>query len=357
MSEEETSIRLSILRFPLIVGVIFIHNYDLGVNFTATDFAGESGFQVVNCIRNLMSQCVARVSVPLFFLISGYLFFAGIKWSQANYFAKLKSRVKTLLIPFLIWNVTTLAIIATVQTIPSIKHFLSGTQTLISSFDFYAYVDAIVGIHRPPIAYQFWFIRDLIVLCVATPLIYVLVRKTPMITIGIFALVWFLGFWKNDIPSSEAIFFFVIGAETGISRRRLFRFDRYSSHVYLLYIITLGLDLFFFGKEYGNYIHQFSVLFGVVSFLCVSKIIFNNEKLRRLLINLSGVSFFVFAAQEPLLTVIKKLSLRLIQPQSSAMFLSIYLITPILIVILLVNLHKILLHFLPRFTKVISGGR
>jgi len=86
----DTSSRIEILRFPLIVGVVFIHNFSTTIFMTYGPVGVTHSRVWSDFIRFFVSQGVARVSVPLFFMISGYLFFSG-KWSRERYVSKLKS--------------------------------------------------------------------------------------------------------------------------------------------------------------------------------------------------------------------------------------------------------------------------
>lgn len=52
----------------------------------------------------LLSNVIGRLSVPMFFLISGFLFFREGTLTHIGYTAKLYSRLHTLLIPYLLWN-------------------------------------------------------------------------------------------------------------------------------------------------------------------------------------------------------------------------------------------------------------
>lgn len=101
------------LRFPLIVGVVFIHCYGKPFDYDAIDFAHLTGMDFYNIFRVSISQVLTHVCVPTFYLISGYLFFIGLeKWNWKTYLNKIKKRSKTLLVPFLIWN--TICILLTV---------------------------------------------------------------------------------------------------------------------------------------------------------------------------------------------------------------------------------------------------
>ena len=74
----ESSVRLSLLRFPLIVGVVFIHAYETMVGFSGGTVGVSQNNFVTEFIRNLISQGFARIAVPMFFLLSGYFFLADL---------------------------------------------------------------------------------------------------------------------------------------------------------------------------------------------------------------------------------------------------------------------------------------
>jgi peptidoglycan/LPS O-acetylase OafA/YrhL len=99
------------LRFPLIVGVVFIHSFGQPFDFPAVDFGQLSGTDCYNLFRVSISKVLTHVCVPTFYLISGYLFFVGLeKWDNNIYIRKLKKRCKSLLAPFLIWNTIALVL-------------------------------------------------------------------------------------------------------------------------------------------------------------------------------------------------------------------------------------------------------
>ena len=167
--DKYSSERLNILRFPLIVGVVYIHAYAMDVGFSGESIGNIETSWVSDFIRDLVSQGIARVAVPLFFLMSGYLFFLGFQWSIGAYKEKLISRVNSLLVPFIFWNVLTLFLVFVAQSIPATQNYFSGNNPMISTFSAYDYINALLGIDRNPISYQFWFIRDLMFLIILVP--------------------------------------------------------------------------------------------------------------------------------------------------------------------------------------------
>ena len=79
MVSANVSSRLKAIRLPLIVGVVFIHAYSTQVLLGGGQRAGAAhvAFSAF-FIRNLISQGIARIAVPMFFLMSGFLFFQGL---------------------------------------------------------------------------------------------------------------------------------------------------------------------------------------------------------------------------------------------------------------------------------------
>ncbi|APW37491.1 hypothetical protein RD110_10060 [Rhodoferax koreense] len=104
MLNHENSARLALLRFPLIVGVVFVHAYGGSMNLSNSEISPIKNSPIVGFVQDFISNGLARTAVPLFFVISGYLFFLKEGWSFEHYQNNVISRVKTLLIPFLFWG-------------------------------------------------------------------------------------------------------------------------------------------------------------------------------------------------------------------------------------------------------------
>ena len=103
MDDSLLSKTISFIRFPLIVGVVFIHSNMLVVNIQGTLIRYDR-WPIVAFLMKLFSVVFADVCVPLFFFISGFLFFYKPDFTRGVYIDKLRKRVKTLLVPYLIWN-------------------------------------------------------------------------------------------------------------------------------------------------------------------------------------------------------------------------------------------------------------
>jgi len=355
--DTRSSERLGVLRLPLIVGVVFIHAYGTEVGFSEGSVGlSHTGF-VVDFVRNLISQGVARLAVPLFFLLSGYLFFLGFSLSWRSYREKLRSRSKSLLVPYLFWNLATLAVFALAQTIPATRIYFSGNNPLIAGFGVYDYLNAVFGIDRQPIAYQFWFIRDLMVLVLMSPIIALILRWTPRLFLAAMGVLWYVELWPLYVPSVAALAFFSLGAGLGANRISLFSLDRFGRPVGFAYLCVLLVDATTKGAVFNPYVHKAGIVLGVVWVLYLTQGVMALERLKRALLWAGGASFFIFAFHEPTQTILRKLAYKLTLPDSVALILFLYLSIPLVVLALSLLLYSVMKRFVPGFLKVISGGR
>lgn len=358
MFSQRTFLRLDVLRFPLIVGVVFIHAYETWVEMAGQIVGATAAQSNADFLRNAISQGIARLSVPMLFLISGYLFFREGEFTISNYFQKVRARLHTLLFPFIFWNVSVLIIIGLLQAIPATALFFSGRNAPIADYSFYDFVSAVFGIGRAPIAHQFWFVRDLLILLLLAPLFAALLRVSPWPMLTVFLACWHLDMWPLDAPSAEATLFITIGYFLALNRRDLFSLDQYGPAASIVYTVMLTIDALLYGTDFGRTVHSLSVPFGIVALLYLSgKVVDSMPKLSAVLVSLSSASFFVFAAHDPLLTAARKFAFRLIEPESEATLLLLYFILPMIVIIGILHLHHALQILAPRFTAVITGGR
>jgi fucose 4-O-acetylase-like acetyltransferase len=90
---------ISELRFPLAALAVFGHANAL--SFPLTDIHSE--YNIIQHLILLLSQIIFYSAVPLFFIISGILFFWSVdSYDHAACKSKMSKHVKTLLLPYLI---------------------------------------------------------------------------------------------------------------------------------------------------------------------------------------------------------------------------------------------------------------
>ncbi len=99
------SLTIDVLRLPLAVMVVFIHSSGIHSMVSWPYWADKNALQTADLtIWVLLSHVVSHVAVPTFYLLSGFLFFYGVKeFTRHQYFNKLYKRLHSLVIPYLLW--------------------------------------------------------------------------------------------------------------------------------------------------------------------------------------------------------------------------------------------------------------
>jgi surface polysaccharide O-acyltransferase-like enzyme len=151
-----TSEKIRIVSVLAILLVVFLHAYNLMV--TGSD---EILFEKTPLwfLQDMVSFGLTRVAVPLFFLVSGFLFFKGASGTVGEYRQKITKRFHSLFIPFVFWSAFGILFYLTLQSIPQLVPFFS--KGLIRD---YSFADLLTTLFVTPIPYQFWFIRDLMIM-------------------------------------------------------------------------------------------------------------------------------------------------------------------------------------------------
>jgi surface polysaccharide O-acyltransferase-like enzyme len=361
---QDISQRIILLRFPLVIGVVFIHAGGTTINFSDGTIGLSGTPFLISFVQNLISNVLARIAVPLFFLISGVLFFRNFELKSSIIKRKLQTRVKTLLIPYVLWNLSALFLYLVLQSIPSFSQYFSGYSKRIIDYKLYDYLNAFLAFQKTansPAVYQFWFIRDLMILILLSPIFWLLVDNIPITGLLSFFGIWF---FNPKIPvfnlSYYAIFFFYLGAVISVMDFQLNRIDVYGKWITLIYVILAVFNaiLWMENTPFCDYIHRLIILPGILSVWYMAGKIDQYVTIKHLLIWLSGSSFFVYAIHEPfLLAGLKKIIYRFAMPSSSAEIIFIYLIAPLMTIIIALLFDKLLSRTMPFIYGLMTGGR
>lgn len=150
-------------------------------------------------------------TVPIFFMISGYLFFygKGREFGPAVYLRKLKNRAMTLLVPFVISN---LVVFLPKMALAIANGETFDLQTVPSAF--WAYE----GDDKPANGVT-WYLRDLMIVSLCSPIIYYIISKTRWLLPLVLLVCWLTGFWFPYVPGFgvTSFLFFSVGAYLSIS--------------------------------------------------------------------------------------------------------------------------------------------
>ena len=337
--------------------VVFIHSNNTVINTLNGDIVIMIGFSYF--IQYFVTEGITRVAVPIFFIMSGYLFFYNIKGTFIEFKNKYKTRIRTLVIPYIFWSLCGILIYSILQTIPESKPFF--VNELIKDYSFSKLFQTIF---INPLTFQFWFVRDLIVLTLVSPIIFKLVKTLKSIILVLILIAWLLNF-NFIFFYDESYLFFILGAYIGLLKRNLLHIQISEKSNIILVCIWLLIVFYHTYLLYINYkndtllilIQKSSILIGIISLwnLYESRMINNfitSEKYNRLF----SFSFFVFAFHEPLLLIIKKFTFYFLG-KSDFMSLNIFILAPLITISLGLTLGYYLKIYFPKLYNFIVGGR
>lgn len=338
------------VSYILAVMVCIIHTY-------AYKYYNPTGDSLIvkidDAFRFAQDNLLARVAVPLFLLISGYLFF--VNFSMNKYKGKLKSRVKTLLIPYLIWNTMGMLFqIATSYTF--IAQFFVGRKPFSLSLGNILYSIFLWRGYVPC-----WFLFALMVFAVISPLIYYLL-KNKYIGIACIIALLVLYHFHIELPAelfmdSDCIFYYLFGAYLGIHFKDCLT-RKSSLRMRVIYTVILCATLVIRGlykSEFLTFSRSFDVLVLAVmayTFWFVCDWFVKGKTPRPFLKR----SFMVYLTHLNIIAVISKL-LYITLPKNPVLFIP-NVIVSITLTLILINLFCIVLHRIsPRLYGIVSGER
>ena len=274
------------LRFPLAVAVVLLHSGESKDGIYGSDFF--STFQIV------LSQGICRIAVPCFFFFSGFLFFSGLKeWDTQVWVGKVKKRVRTLLLPYILWNTLALVVGFAYEWFrarfnPEVVS-MSLLETIRHNGGLNIFWGSTWGL---PIDYPLWFIRDLIVFVVITPLVFFFVKKCRILGISVLFIVGSLN-WDF-----EGLFFFVLGAWFQLfSCDFCAVFTKIKWPAYIISVVGVFLIAITYREhpEAYKYIKYIFVFFGVVSIVNIASFIVGHGLFSENSF-LPSSSFFIYAS-------------------------------------------------------------
>lgn len=188
------------LRFPLIVGVVLLH---------ASVVMPESvrGDDMPSILFTML-QTVGNISVPVFFIISGFLFFKGVElYGRELFERKLRSRIHTLLVPYVLWTLIYLLYLS-LKHLSKILH--TGDLGCISDMFtwqiFWMYKEAL------PLHFALWYVRDLMLMCLISPVIWFFIKHLKHVAMVLIFGLFMIHNIDYHISFPISIFYFSLGS-------------------------------------------------------------------------------------------------------------------------------------------------
>lgn len=349
------NIKIKLLSFVSILLVIYVHMY----------FADAQEMTGLQLMEDFWSRSVGSVAVPLFYVISGYLFFIKSDGVKAI-LHKISKRVRTLLVPYLLMNTFAFLFSASLNVmaskIPALAPFINFR--VFREISQQGWVQSLLTFYwTDPIAFQLWFVRDLMVIILFSPLIYYLLRY---VTKGRLGLLMFTAIeaclLAAAVKSGQyfgSAFWFMAGGY--ISKHPRISVTRCVGKppiavVSLIVFIALAWCNVFYPLELFQWILP---VVGITSLWSGYDVLFQHR--HNLLASLPWLAamcstvFFVYLVHEPLLNIFKKLPTVFNWGETPRII--IYLVLPPLFYYIASLAGNRLKHSFPRAYSVFTGGR
>lgn len=350
---EYLSNKIKLLSFFLIILVLFIHS-----GFHQNEIAG---MYWNNLIQEFISGKLGRLAVPLFFLISGSLFFLNTEFGMMSIKSKMVSRVKTILLPYLYGCSFFVLLILLIQLIPSTSAYTNG--------DGYKFEDKSILIilrnifwmadgSNSPLAFHLWFLRDLLMIVILSPILYYLFKSFKWWTL---ILLFVMSFFTiiNSKSLSTSLLWFSFGSLFSITKTSIDFGRTIWGVVILFFYIIISLYEQIKGGFYFVYIQNILVVIGVVGvWLSYDYFIKRGFSLKenKLLSFYCSFTFFIYLVHEPSLNVVRKMIIIILEKNSIG-YLTSYLLSPFIFVFFSVRVGILVKKMFPKIYSNLVGGR
>ena len=371
---------LDLLRFPLAIVVLAVHVFDVHEVFVYGKHYEFAGTPVFDILYNFVHSFLSEYSLTIYFFISGYVFFLGISdFDSVVYKRKLRNRVKTLLIPFVVWNVLAVLI--------ELSYFFPPLSALRPGLDFsevdfsvsnilQTFWDCRYGVfehvypadttstvffpQNPPL----WFLRILMVMALLTPVLYKVIKKYGMGFVVATYVAWFCAYLSQYGPAVEfatALFPFSFGAFMSISRRDMMgSFGRHFKSSTVIYLSLSALQ--FVELTCGG---TSAVYLATKALTAPAALVFAYNMsawlLRRHVCKvvplLASASFFIYVAPYLFVGNAMKVIVYLVRPEGQFATFLVYASVLVLIATGLLGLFWVMQKATPQLLKFIAGRK
>ena len=340
------------LRFPMTLLVVYIHSSVTGLSTQASDMGGVNS--VCQIVKEFVSHGICACAVPLFFLLSGWLFFANVKeWSIQTYCGKIRGRIRSLIVPYVFWNTGLLVFTFAVQTL--LPQMTSGKHMLVSNYGLYDYLMAYWDLGDGfPACGPMWFVRNLFVYSLLTIIIYPLMRRY-WLGMAILAVLFVFN------PFGGA-FYFAAGVWLVLNNVDFIRICKkmgkwlVAPYIVILVVMTEKQLSGNISVPWDSYLKELSVVMGMVIIIWLIGTLYESREISRCTRFLADSSFFVYAFHQAPLLMVDKLFVKYVS-NTTIVLLAGYFLLPLLLVTVSLTLYWLIRRYSPILLTLTTGGR
>jgi len=336
MLTEEISKRFWITRFLMIIGIVILH-------LPPYEPLSEVGCSAFSLVKAFFAHGLFRATVPVLTVISGYLvFYSNLHLRPLELF---KKKTKSILVPLALWNLPIAIAVFFVQKYQILGDQFSAQLYPPSLFD---WLNALIGVTADPVNYPLNFLRDLFVISVLSPVLWLFLKRIPYVGLVTVLMIWYLNLDGDLILRTSMLVNFYIGGLAAVLRWDLTVLDKHATWcLFLLIGICVGIVVLRIeNKE----------LFRLTSPFLVwpSMKLLVGTRMGEWLYRHASSSFFIFLSHS---VVLFALWLIFQKSPASELYFVYWLSTPPITVMFLIFMHRKFRELAPRLSLVFLGGR
>ena len=340
------STKITILSFLLSIGVVYQHTVWRYTENVLLNSAHSFLFYII------------QTCVPFFFVISGYLFYRTFNITKIK--DKLLSRIRSLLIPYIIWNLIYAVFMITLTTMGFIQNANIERSVLGVIFQW-------INSSFSPL----WFLKYLMIFVIISPIMYFMLKDKILGIITLIILIlaniffYYSGIMETplDVNANNVVMlnyqyiFYAVGAYAALNLKKLIETpSRKKSYIALGVIVVLFLLYFFnvLGTHDVIINHTFRLVYACALWFLLD--LLPEIKIQGWMKN----SFFIYCSHLMLLQCAQAISEIIIWhtgKYEAVLEVAEYILLPQLIVIIILLFANVFKRGFPRVWEIITGSR
>ncbi|UYZ62548.1 acyltransferase family protein [Hymenobacter weizhouensis] len=355
------------LRFWSLVAMVllvYVHAYNLHPRYLAAWTLVDEPLAADTWLQYFLANGLLRFRIPILFAISGYLF--AHYEARAPHKARVKQRLRTLLVPYVLWSTFGLGLTWGLEQYPATRQLVLGAalspfgpqNPLVSQ---YSPGELLVRWLLLPVPFQLWFLRSLLVYNLAYPWLRKAVERAPRVYFSIAGLLWLADVGLPPLFEGTGLVFFALGV--WLRRRELDvltppRWFRAGPLAVGWLLLLTGKTWLAFHPEQPSFLlmlvlHKAAEALGVVVMWFGADALVRVAMRQPWFVWLTSFSFMIYGVHVPLVNYATEAALRYWHGQQ----LLVYLLLPLGVVALAVVLGTALRRVVPGVYALLTGGR
>lgn len=330
----EISDRIAVGRLVLVLGIVWLHA-------PPYQSLAALGLSPLELLKGFVSGTLFRASLPVMTAMSAYLLFTA----EYPYLKLVRKKFQTLIVPMLIWGAPVALGIYHAQRLGLAPQQFSET---LWPADLHNWLNALFAIDAHPANYPLYFLRDLFVLALVSPLVRLFALHAPLVGLLV-AIAVVIGkldgalLFRNDL-----LLYFYLGAVACLQGWDLTKLDKHASTC-LVVLLVSAFAMVLMDHDPGL-VFRFMAIFLVWPALGLIA----RSRAGALLRPFAASSFPIFLAHGPLLAIAWIVYQRAPTPLPYAVF---WIAAPIAIVLVTVAADRALSAVAPKARSLVVGGR